>query len=111
MANETLYKVTVQPGAAGQRETVQVVELAQGVRIGFRFRWSKATSAWYGWVLDLDLTQIAGPFKLVPGVDLLQPFKHDARVPQGQLFINSPTRSAPTLTTIDSEALLLYRRP
>lgn len=82
-----------------------------GTRIGFRFQFSSEQSRWFVWLLDLDLTLIAGPIRLVPGVDLLLQYKHDPRVPQGQLFVYSPTQAPPTLDTVDTDAVLFYRPP
>lgn len=93
-----------------QRATIQIVDFRDGTRIGVRTRWSSFDELWYLWICALDLTQIAGPIALVPGIDLLLGHKHDPRVPQGELFVFSPDRLPPTLETVDVTAILFYRR-
>lgn len=104
---ETLYQIRIKQ-QDDQRATIQYVSLDDTV-IGIKAQWVKYTNTWHIWLLDIDGSQIAGPIRLVPGIDLLRPFKHLDRVPQGQLFCYSPDRSPPTATNIDSESLVLYR--
>jgi hypothetical protein len=74
-------------------------------------RYSAFDDRWYLWVLALDGTRIAGPIRLVPGVDLLLSYKYDERVPQGELFCYSADREPPTKETVDTDAVLFYRGP
>jgi len=94
-----------------QRETIQYVNLGEGeVRCGLKTRYSAYDGRWYIWILALDGELVTGPIKLVPGIDLLAGRKHDLRVPQGQLFVYAADREPPTKDTIDTDAVLFYRR-
>ncbi len=90
---------------ASQRATTQFVTLSE-VRIGLKFQYMKSFERWMMWLLATDSTEIAGPIRLVPGLDLLLPFKYDPRIPPGQLFING---DPPTSETVDVSSRLLYR--
>jgi hypothetical protein len=94
--------------AVDQRSTVQYRTL-DSVRIGFRTRWFAYDAVWRIWLLATDGAQIAGPRALVPGYDIFRPWKYDARVPPGELFVYSDDRSAPTLDTLGATANLYYR--
>jgi hypothetical protein len=104
---ETLTRISVF-GGSSDRSRLQFVTL-DGVRVGIRVRWSAYSSVLLLWLHDAAGVQIFGPRFLVPGLDMLDGSKHDLRVPQGQLFVYSPTREAPTLETIDVSAVLFYR--
>lgn len=106
---ETLYKIFVKPTTTA-RDAIQFATL-DSARYAFRFRYIAYDDAWRMWLLDLDETRIAGPIRLVPGIDLLAPYKYDLRVPQGQLFLFSETREEGTLANIDSTVSLFYRPP
>lgn len=106
---EELVRIRVRQ-ASSQRATTQFVDFRDGIRCGIRCRWSAFAELWYLWVLALDGTVIAGPMAMVPGIDLLLGTKHDPRVPQGELFVYSPTRDAPNADTMDESAVLYYRR-
>ncbi len=88
-----------------QRAVVETVEL-DSTRITFRFRHSGAEDRWYMWLIDTAGVQICGPIKLLPGTDLILPYKYDARVPPGQLFVRG---DPPTKDTIDLSSFLCYR--
>lgn len=105
---ETLLQIRIRPN--DERAPVQYPDFGD-VRCGIMTRYSAFEDRWYLWILALDGTRIAGPIKLVPGLDLLRQFKYDPRVPQGQLFCYSPDREPPTLTTADNDAVLFYRAP
>ncbi len=107
MASETLTRISVRGGTAA-RDRIQFVQIG-GTRCGLRCRHVALDDRWRLWVLALDGSVIFGPVTMVPGIDLLAGAKHDPRVPQGQLFVFSPTREPPTLTTIDTTAVLYYR--
>lgn len=87
------------------RATFFVYEL-DGVRIGLRFRHVAFLDRWALWLVALDGTEIAGPIMLMPGLDLLLPYKHDERVPPGQLFVRG---EPPTKNTADKTSTLRYR--
>lgn len=106
---ETLYKIRVRPRGDEGESILFPRQLAELSQIGFRFRRSAYLDRWYLWVLALDGVEIAGPRKLVGGVDLLAGLKHDTRIPPGELFVYSPDREAPTGATVDTEAVLYYR--
>lgn len=107
--SETVYRVSVR-SLAVERARLQFVELEPGLRVGLLTRWSAYESRWTLCVYALDGVQIFGPRLLVPGLDLLLGAKHDPRVPGGQLFVYSVDREPPDLDTVDTSALLLYRR-
>ena len=92
-----------------QRSIVHFVSFSDDARCGFRFRYFARDGRWRMWLLALDGTQLAGPIKLAPGVDLLAGCKHLDPVPQGQLFVYSPDGAAPTADTVDVDAVLYYR--
>lgn len=107
MASETLTRIYVR-GAGTDRDRIQFVTL-DGQRLGLRCRYAAVDARWRLWVLDTDGTLIFGPVTLVPGVDLLVGAKYDPRVPQGQLFVYSPTREPPNAVSMDVSAVLYYR--
>lgn len=109
MAVEQLVRIYVK-ALATDRSRVQTIDFLDGVRAGLWARYSAFDGVWRLWLLALDATVIAGPISLVPGIDLLLGHKHDPRVPQGELFVFSPDRAAPTLDTIDVSSVLYYRR-
>jgi len=91
-----------------QRETQQELTL-DGVRIRLRAMYNASAGGWFLDVLSVDRVLIVGSIALVPGVDLLRPFKHLA-VPPGVLFVEDQiTGAAPDLVTLDVSALLKYR--
>lgn len=106
--SETLIKVHVRDVAA-QRSTRQFPDWKDGSRCGLAFRFSAYDSRWRMWALDLDGTVIAGPRTLVGGVDLFAAWRHDPRIPTGQLFVYSQDRQPPDADTIDVSAVLYYR--
>lgn len=87
------------------RATLFVYEL-DGVRIALRFRHVAFEDRWHMWLVATDGTDIAGPIRLVPGLDLLLPYKYDERVPPGQLFVRG---DPPTKDTADLSSTLRYR--
>ena len=107
MAVEELIRITVRASSI-DRARIQQVALG-GVRIGIKTQYSKFDSLWRIWILDLAGTQICGPITLVPGLDLLLSHKHDPRVPQGQLFVQSQERTAPDADSMETTHALYYR--
>lgn len=105
---ETLTRIQVRQHP-GERDRIQFLDL-DGVRLGLRLRYAASTDRWHLWVLDLAGSVIAGPRRVVPGIDLLVGAKHDPRVPPGQLFCYSATREPPTAATIDASCVLYYRK-
>ncbi len=91
-----------------QRATLQFVTLDE-IRIGFRFRHTAIEDRWYLWLIATDNAVIAGPLKMLGGVDVFEPYKYDPRVPPGQLFTFSADREPPTAETIDGDAKVYYR--
>lgn len=87
-----------------QRATTQSVTL-DGVAVQLRARYTAAADGWYLDILDTGGTAIVTGLALVPGVDLLRPFRHLA-VPPGTLFVHG---DAPTLESMDVTSRLLYR--
>ena len=100
----TVQKINVR-FLASQRGTLQYVTL-DDVQIGLRFRHSALIDRWYLWLIDTAGNQIAGPIKLVPGINLWQAYQYDERVPPGQLFVQG---DPPTKTTVDKTSTLRYR--
>jgi hypothetical protein len=91
-----------------QRESQQELAL-DGVRIRLRAMYNASAGGWFLDLSSTDRTLIVGSIALVPGVDLLRPFKHLA-LPQGVLFVEDlQTGAAPDLVTLDVTALLKYR--
>jgi hypothetical protein len=82
----TVQKITVQY-RTDDRATLVFLDLEPAVKIGFRFRHAARIDRWYMWLVSTDGEEFAGPIRLVPGIDLLAPYKYDSRVPQGQLFV------------------------
>lgn len=79
-----------------------------GVRVRLRSTYSIRTDRWYVSIFDTTDTLIVGSLAVVPGVDLLLPYKHLA-IPQGQLFAYARDREPPTFVTADVGAVTLYR--
>lgn len=96
--------------AATQRATTQPVDYEDGVRGMLRSRYSAYDGRWRLWLLDLSGEALAGPIRVVPGINLLQGFQYDSRVPQGELFSYSSDASPPDAVTMDSTAVLFYRK-
>jgi hypothetical protein len=88
-----------------QRATDQFVSL-DGVRIGLRFRLSSIPRKWSLWLLSVSGDQLAGPIAVVPGLDLLRPYKHMPGVPPGELFVHGPPADD---QNVDQESVVLYR--
>lgn len=92
-----------------EAQTMTVQELTlDGVRIILRARYVLYTDRWYLSVYDSSDTLIVGGIPIVPGVDLLRPYKH-LEIPQGQLFSHSKDREPPTFVTLDNTSRLMYR--
>lgn len=91
------------------RDVVQFFDLEEGVRLGIRSRWSAYDTIGRLFLLDADETQFAGPIAVVPALDLLRQYKHDPRVPSGELFVYGANRQAPTFETIGVDQNLIYR--
>lgn len=79
-----------------------------GVKVRLRSTFSMRTDRWYVSVYDSGGTLLVGSIAVVPGVDLLLPFKH-LGIPQGQLFAYARDREPPTFVTADTTAITLYR--
>lgn len=90
-----------------QRLTVQQITL-DGVTLQARLRYAAVTDAWYLDLMDTQGTAIVSGLAVVPGVDLLKPYKH-LGLPQGVLFAHVQDGAAPSLETMDATARLLYR--
>ena len=83
----------------------------EGTVYEFVFRRSGRTpESWFMDVRDAASTTLVAGIALVPGVELLRPFKHLA-VPPGQLFAydTSKTYLDPTPDEMDDRVVLLYR--
>ena len=91
--------------SAVQRATLQYVTL-DGIRIGLRHQRSVLEGRWYQWLVTTAGVEFLGPIKLVPGIDLWAPYKHDERVPPGELFVYG---DPPDLDNVDVSTHLLYR--
>lgn len=107
---EQLVRIYVRR-STDQRSSRQYPDWRDGSRAGLLCTFSAYDSRWRMWLIDLDGTVIRGPRVLAPGSDLLLGWKHDPRVPQGELFVYSPSREPPDADTIDRSAVLYYRRP
>lgn len=68
---------------------------------------SALTDRWYVTIHDLLDGLIVGPILLVPGIDLLRPYKHLA-IPQGSLFVYAEDGQPPTFSTLDVTRRVLY---
>lgn len=79
-----------------------------GVRIGLRTRYAAWDDRWYLSLVALDNAPIAGPMRIVPGVNFLEQWQYDPRVPAGTLFAYSFDGVPPTLLTVDTDAALYY---
>jgi len=91
-----------------QRQTTQECTL-DGVRVRIAAQYNATDGGWYLDILDLADVPIVAGIALVPGVDLLQPYRH-LPVPPGTLYLqDTQFDAAATLTTLDVSALLLYR--
>jgi hypothetical protein len=88
-----------------QRSTLQFVPL-DGLRVGLLAQWNAYLGAWGLWTHANDGAVICGPIRLVRGLDLWLPYKHDPRVPPGQLFVHGEDF---TIANTDHTAMLLYR--
>ena len=89
------------------RESVQEFTL-DGVRCRWRAMYNATAGRWYLDVSDIEDVLIVGSIALVPGVDLLLPYKHLA-IPQGRLYVEDPINDAPPdLQSLDASALLKY---
>lgn len=106
---EQLVRIYVRR-AESERASRQFPDFRDGSRCGLRFQYAALDERWRMWAIDLDGTTIAGPRTLVPGVDLFEGWRHDPRIPTGQLFVYSPSREPPDAETIDVSAVLYYRR-
>jgi hypothetical protein len=102
----TLKRISVRQGTA-ERSRSQRITLG-GVRLTAKFQYVAATERWVMTLSDLSGVVILAGVTVVPGVDLLLPFKHLA-LPQGQLFVISKDREPPTLLTVDRTAHVNYR--
>ncbi len=91
-----------------QRESKQECTLG-GVRVRLRVMYNATTQRFHLDLLTAERVELVSGLALVPGVDLLGPYKHLA-VPQGELFLLDLQRDAPAdLDTLDVTALLVYR--
>lgn len=90
------------------RDMLRFFEL-DGIRLGIRSRWCAYDSTWRLFFHDTDATQFAGPVDLVPGINLLQQYQYDARIPPGQMYVWSNDRSAPTFAGMDETYKVIYR--
>lgn len=83
--------------------------ILDGIRVGIRTRYVKATDRWSVDILRPDGSAMVAGLRAVPGTDLLRPFKHLDGMPQGQLFVYGNPRQPPDLTTADTTIRLYYR--
>lgn len=90
-----------------QRETVQECTL-DAVRVILVARYAERTDRWYLSIYTPAEVLLVGSLALVPGVDLLRPYRHLA-LPQGQLFVQSVQRLPPNFDSLEVSARLLYR--
>lgn len=91
-----------------QRESQQEMTL-DGVRVRLRMMYNATTQRYHIDLLTPERVEIVSGLALVPGVDLLRPYKHLA-VPHGELYLYDAQYDAPAdLDTLDVSALLLYR--
>lgn len=92
-----------------QRETSQEVTLDE-IRVRVRAIYNGRQDRWLLDLLDIDDVPILAGLRLVPGVDLLAWYRHEARLPPGQLFVQSGSeRQPPTQESLDVTVLLKYR--
>ncbi len=99
-------KIRVKVFTPADRATLSFLDL-DGVRIALRFRHSALQDCWHMWLVATDGTEFAGPIRLSSGLDLLLPYKYDARVPPGQLFVRGEEMTA---ANADRTSELRYRR-
>lgn len=79
-----------------------------GVRVRLRSTYSIRTDRWYVSVYDSAGTLLVGSIAVVPGVDLLLPYRY-LGIPQGELFSYSREREPPTFVTAEVNSVTLYR--
>lgn len=91
------------------RAVTAPVDYRDGTKGMLRSQYSGFDGRWRIWLLALDGEVIAGPIRVVPGINLLQGFQYDPRVPRGELFTYSRDRLPPDAVTMDNDAVLLYR--
>ncbi len=99
-------RIRVKLVSPADRATLSFLEL-DGVRIALRFRYSTLEDRWHMWLVATDGTEFVGPIRMLRGLDLLLPYKYDARVPQGQLFVRGEEMTA---ANADRTSELVYRR-
>jgi hypothetical protein len=74
------------------------------IPVGLRFRHVKRDGMWYMWILDTAMTPIAGPIKLVAGIDdLFEQYRY-LDLPPGRLYLTD----TPDIDTVDVSAMLYY---
>jgi hypothetical protein len=99
-------RIRVKLSSPSDRATLSFLDL-DGVRVGLRFRHNGFDGRWHLWLLGTDGTEFVGPIRMLRGLDLLLPYKHDARVPPGQLFVRGEEMDA---ANADRTSELCYRR-
>lgn len=99
-------RIRVKLLSPADRATLSFLEL-DGVRIALRFRYSTLEDRWHMWIVATDGTEFVGPIRMLRGLDLLLPYKYDARVPPGQLFVRGEEMNA---ANADRTSELVYRR-
>ncbi len=100
----TIKKIAIK--RIDEHRATQFVYRLDGIDIALRFRHVAFEDRWMMWLVALDGSDIAGPIRLVPGVDLSKPYKYDSRVPPGQLFVHG---DPPSKDSADVTSLLCYR--
>lgn len=99
-------RIRVKLSSPADRATLSFLDL-DGIRIALRFRHSTLEDRWHMWLVSMDGTEFVGPIRLARGLDLFLPYKYDARVPPGQLFVRGEEMTA---ANADRTSELCYRR-
>lgn len=90
-----------------QRESQQE-STYDGVRCRLEVQYNAVAGIFFLSLRDLSRELLVGSLAMVPGVDLLRPFKH-LDVWPGSLFLEGPSGSPATLETLDVSVFLKYR--
>ncbi len=104
-----LQSVPVRP-VPESKSTFQTTEL-DGVRYRIAFYFVKNGDFWMMDFADVEGTKLVTGIRLALGVDLLEPYKYLAGMPQGQLFVVDTSRTdvEPGDDGFDDRCVLYFR--
>lgn len=82
----------------------QMLVTLDDISVGLKFRHCKADGFWHMWILDTSYSEIAGPIRLVAGIDDLWGQYRYLGLPPGALYVTE----TPDIDTVDIGAHLQY---